>query len=173
MECHSWTLSVSGKCRLVTQIILYFFWVLSFFQDLLIIYYIYNCSRPVVIVQGYDNSLSKTDIEKVLTTHFSACGKVTEIMVHKRFVHSLILLLKAKQMLKLRRTLCFCFDFFFLLTDQVQLPCLFMENVRKKRYWILMAATLEKTKYLLSFLMRGKYTVYTVVLVVPVLIVGT
>ncbi|KAF8096502.1 hypothetical protein N665_0307s0031 [Sinapis alba] len=40
--------------------------------------------RPVVIVQGYDNSLSKTDIEKVLTTHFSSCGKVTEIMVHKR-----------------------------------------------------------------------------------------
>ncbi|CAN6866480.1 unnamed protein product [Brassica oleracea] len=39
---------------------------------------------PVVAVQGYDTSLSKTDIKKVLTTHFSSCGEVTEIRIHKR-----------------------------------------------------------------------------------------
>ncbi|XP_009122279.3 uncharacterized protein LOC103847005 [Brassica rapa] len=39
---------------------------------------------PVVAVQGYDTSLSKSDIKKVLTTHFSSCGEVTEIRIHKK-----------------------------------------------------------------------------------------
>ncbi|WZZ22974.1 hypothetical protein YC2023_124361 [Brassica napus] len=41
-------------------------------------------SDPVVAVQGYDTSLSKSDIKKVLTTHFSSCGEVTEIRIHKK-----------------------------------------------------------------------------------------
>ena len=48
--------------------------VFSFFEDVLITYihiyiyiYRYYCSCPVVAVQGYDTSLSKTDIKKVLS----------------------------------------------------------------------------------------------------------
>ncbi|KAL0736439.1 hypothetical protein Bca4012_012649 [Brassica carinata] len=38
---------------------------------------------PAVIVKGYDTLLDNADIEKMLFEHFSSCGEVTEIRIHK------------------------------------------------------------------------------------------
>ncbi|KAG2262945.1 hypothetical protein Bca52824_070024 [Brassica carinata] len=41
---------------------------------------------PVAVVQGYDTLLDNADIEKMLFEHFSSCGEVTEIRIHKRSI---------------------------------------------------------------------------------------